>query len=182
MIFPKYSLMTMSQKDRRLPDGLDFNLPYLPIWPKISFENTPPALLNNSPLIHWFLKNRRMLIGELVNSPQGLHSVSFDEENSNDHSGSVMNTTSPELVEKSELLSETSNTMTLEQFTDIVLASEGMTMNNINNNTECTNSSSTGLGSAHGGATPTKNMTLNGGIEKVSIIQRFVICIKYRKH
>jgi len=112
-------------------------------------------------------KKRRMLIGELVNSPQGLHSGRFDEENSNDHSVSAMNTTSLELVEKSELLSETSNTMTLEQFTDIVLASEGMTMNNINNNTECTNSSSTGLGSAHGGATPKTNLTLNGGIEKL---------------
>ena len=111
-----------------------------------------------------------MLVGELANSPQGLHSGRFDEENSNDHSVSAMNTTSPELVDqKSELLSETSNTMTLEQFTDIVLASEGMTLNNINNNTECTNGSSIGLGSAHGGATPTTNMTLNGGIEKVSI-------------
>ena len=109
-----------------------------------------------------------MLIGELANSPQGLHSGRFDEENSNDHSVSAMNTTSPELVDqKSELLSETSNTMTLEQFTDIVLASEGMTLNNINNNTECTNGSSIGLGSAHGGATPTTNMTHNGGIEKV---------------
>ena len=119
-----------------------------------------------------------MLVGELANSPQGLHSGRFDEENSNDHSVSAMNTTSPELVDqKSELLSETSNTMTLEQFTDIVLASEGMTLNNINNNTECTNGSSIGLGSAHGGATPTTNMTLNGGIEKVGIIQRFIICI-----
>ena len=118
-----------------------------------------------------------MLVGESGNSPQGLHSGRFDEENSNDHSVSAMNTTSPELVDqKSELLSETSNTMTLEQFTDIVLASEGMTLNNINNNTECTNGSSIGLGSAHGGATPTTNMTLNGGIEKVSIIQ-IIACV-----
>ena len=123
-----------------------------------------------------------MLVGELANSPQGLHSGRFDEENSNDHSVSAMNTTSPELVDqKSELLSETSNTMTLEQFTDIVLASEGMTLNNLNNNTECTNGSTIGLGSAHGGATPTTNMKLNGGIEKVSIIQRFVICIKVKE-
>ena len=102
-----------------------------------------------------------MLVGESGNSPQGLHSGRFDEENSNDHSVSAMNTTSPELVDqKSELLSETSNTMTLEQFTDIVLASEGMTLNN---NNECTNSS---LGLGSGGATPSPNI---GGITKVNI-------------
>merc|ERR1712110_512474 len=61
-------------------------------------------------------------------------------------------------MEKSELLSETSNTMTLEQFTDIVLASEGMTLNN---NNECTNSS---LGLGSGGATPSPNI---GGITKL---------------
>merc|ERR1719282_1437287 len=108
-------------------------------------------------------KKRRMLID--LNSPQG-HSGRFDEkfvdeENSN---LSAMNP-SPE-VEKSELLSETSNTMTLEQFTDIVLASEGMTLNN---NNECTNSSN-GLGSAHGAATPTTNITVNGGIDKLASV------------
>jgi len=108
-------------------------------------------------------KKRRMLID--LNSPQG-HSGRFDEkfvdeENSN---LSAMNP-SPE-VEKSELLSETSNTMTLEQFTDIVLASEGMTLNN---NNECTNSSN-GLGSAHGAATPTTNITVNGGIDKLTSV------------
>ena len=77
-----------------------------------------------------------------------------DEENSN-----LSAITSSRDMEKSELLSETSNTMTLEQFTDIVLASEGMTLNN---NNECTNSS---LGLGYEAATPNPKI---GGITQVN--------------
>lgn len=98
-------------------------------------------------------KKRRMLIDLNTHHGGRFDEKMIDEENSN---LSCSMTTSRE-VEKSELLSETSNTMTLEQFTDIVLASEGMTLNN----NECTNSS---LGIGSGGATPNPNI---GGISKL---------------
>ena len=68
-------------------------------------------------------------VGEIFQNPSSTASTSIitDEE-------SVHNSNSPMTMtteDKSEL-SETSNTMTLEQFTDIVLASEGMTVNNNN--------------------------------------------------
>ena len=50
-----------------------------------------------------------------------------------DQDSEVIKSETPAPTTCEELSSETSNTMTLEQFTDIVLASEGMTLNNNNN-------------------------------------------------
>merc|ERR1719412_1980472 len=86
-----------------------------------------------------------------------LNSGRFDEKMVDEENSNLSAITSSRDMEKSELLSETSNTMTLEQYTDIVLASEGMTLNN----NECTNSS---LGIGSGGATPNPNI---GGISKL---------------
>ena len=103
-------------------------------------------------------KKRRMLIDLNMHQPQN---EQFDEKMVDVEENSNFSAMTPiRDVEKSELLSETSNTMTLEQFTDIVLASEGMTLNN---NNDCTNSS---LGIGSGGATPNPNI---GGISKVKI-------------
>ncbi len=49
-----------------------------------------------------------------------------------DQDSEVIKSETPAPTTCEELSSETSNTMTLEQFTDIVLASEGMTLNNNN--------------------------------------------------
>ena len=96
-------------------------------------------------------KKRRMLID--------LNSGRFDEKMVDEENSNLSAITSSRDMEKSELLSETSNTMTLEQFTDIVLASEGMTLNN---NNECTNSS---LGLGYEAATPNPKI---GGITQVN--------------
>ena len=106
-------------------------------------------------------KKRRMLID--LNSPQS--APEYEENSSNltlnfSTTGSHRGERACEIDTKSELLSETSNTMTLEQFTDIVLASEGMTLNN--NNNSCTNSSPGGVV----GATISANTTPTG-INKV---------------
>lgn len=95
-------------------------------------------------------KKRRMLID--------LNSGRFDEKMVDEENSNLSAITSSRDMEKSELLSETSNTMTLEQFTDIVLASEGMTLNN---NNECTNSS---LGLGYEAATPNPKI---GGITQL---------------